>query len=373
VITPPIGFNDFLVGTMNDFPLSNLLVNSRMGHYLFPYSYGNRPVYTTYDPDSFLNLLRVNLEGQRKKPVFLVTHFCLPHYPYFWGKKSADSRTIHNYQAAVKRVDQQVNDFLMLLKNDKLLEHSIVILLSDHGEAMELHGDRVTDPDFFIPGQANVKKIIPRFYPPALAKEQVDQSTGHGTDVLSISQYHTVLAFRFFGLEGQIPAMIPGHVSLLDIKPTILSLLGISAPQGSGKSLVDYLNGKKSSVSFEGDFFTESDFSPQAVRSVHPEARKVLFQGIDFFEINPKTTRLSVKKSMLDMIISSKQYADFNGSWVLALYPQNNHVMTPILVNLETGFWTNDLKTQFAKNSPAEHMLKAMKVFYGNDITKVDG
>src|SRR5262249_37314617 len=115
----------------------------------------------------------------------------------------------------------------------------------------------------------------------------------------------------------------------------------------------------------------ESDFSPEAVRTIHPEERKVLFEGIDYFRIDPKTTRVVVRDSMLQMILSSKQYADYYGDWVLALYPQNRKVMTPVLVNLKTGYWTVDLKSEFANNSPADHMLRAMKVFFGDDITHV--
>lgn len=370
MITPPVGFNDFLIGTLNDFPLSNLLVNSPIGRYLFPYSYGNRPVFTTYDPDSFLHLLKEGLPHSRKKPVLLITHFCLAHSPYLWAEQPAYRASIHNYQVAVRRVDQQVNDYLMLLKENKWLEHSIVIILSDHGEAIELRGDRVTDADFFIPGKNNIKKVIPAFYPPALDHELVNQSAGHGTDILSMTQYHTVLAFRFFGLQGQIPSIVSGRVSLLDIKPTLLDQLGIhSSILPEGKSLVSYLSAQKNSVPSQEDFFTESDFSPQAVRSVHPETRKVLFQGINFFEINPITTKLGIKKSMANLIISSKQFADFNGPWVLAMYPQNNKNMTPILVNLDTGFWTNDLNTDFAKHSPVNHMMMALKKFFGKDIT----
>ena len=119
------------------------------------------------------------------------------------------------------------------------------------------------------------------------------------------------------------------------------------------------------------DFFIESDFSPEAVRSIHPETRKVLFEGIDFFEINPLTTRLTVRKSMASLILSSKQYADFYGEWVLALYPQNKKTMMPILVNLETGQWTNDLRLSFAKKAPVTHMINALKNFYGSDITSI--
>jgi hypothetical protein len=139
-----------------------------------------------------------------------------------------------------------------------------------------------------------------------------------------------------------------------------------------GNSLRDIIEGKKVATIAEKDFFIESDFSPQAVRTVHPETRKVLFEGIDFFQINPITMRITVKKSMADMILSSKQYADIYGDWVLAVYPQRKGVMMPILVNLKTGAWTNDLRGAFAMNSPAKHMLQALQAFYGNEITAVE-
>lgn len=368
-IIPPIGFNDFLLGTMNDFPLSNLLINTRIGRYLFPYSYSNRAAYITYEPDTFIHFLNSSLK-KNIKPVFLAVHFCLPHLPYAWASYPNNRQFAKNYGEAVKRADQQVGDFLKVLKAHHLLDHSIVVLLSDHGEALELPGDRVTDANFYIPGKNNVKRVIPHFYPPSVKTELVNQSAGHGTDVLGMSQYHNTLAFRFYGLPGQVNTIVPGIVSLIDIKPTILNLLQIDAAKTSGQSLVDFISGKKIAMS-RGDFFIESDFSPQAVRSVYPETRKLLFEGIDFFEINPKTTRLTVKKSMADRIIASKQYADINGKWILALYPKNKNQMTPILVNLKTGFWTDDLTTDFAKNAPVLHMLTALKTFYGSEIKQI--
>jgi hypothetical protein len=41
VITPPMGINDFLLGTINDFPLSNLIIPTPLGRLLFPYNYAN--------------------------------------------------------------------------------------------------------------------------------------------------------------------------------------------------------------------------------------------------------------------------------------------------------------------------------------------
>lgn len=369
VLTPPIGVNDFLLGDLSDFPFMNLLVNTRIGQFLFPYSFANRPAYVTYDPNSFLNLIKSNIPLNRTKPLFLAVHFCLPHYPYFWGAQGADDKSINNYRSSVKRVDQQFNDFLLLLSQAKLLEHSIVFLLSDHGEAIELAGDRVTDPELFIPGAKNHKKIIPHFYPPSLDSEQVNQSAGHGTDVLGLSQYHIVLAARLYGLANQNNRVMSNTVSLLNIKPTLLNFLKLPF---EGHSLMHWIDSSQSDVSNEDShFFMESDFSPQAVRTVHPETHKLIFEGIEYFQINPKTARINVRKSMAELIISSKQYADLHGKWILALYPQSKTHMTPILVNLETGEWTNDLNLTFAKRSPALLMLKALKDFYGKEITEV--
>jgi len=371
-ITPPIGFNDFLLGNMNDFPMANLVVNTWIGKYIFPHSYGNRPVITTYDPNSFIAFLKPTLEKARTKPVFFAVHFCLPHFPYFWGNDAADDKSIHNYQASVKRVDQQFHDFFELLKQNKMLEHSIVVLLSDHGEAIELPGDRVTEQDLFIPGDNNKKGLVPRFYPPSFDFETVNQSAGHGTDVLGLTQYHIVLAFKTYGLKQHQNSVLTDKVSLLDIKPTLLDFLHISRKQSDdGNSLKEMILAKGSVKLPPKHFFMESDFSPQAVRSVHPEARELLFEGIDYFQIDPMTGRVTVKKEMAQLIISSKQFADIYGEWILALYPQNKLEMMPILVNLNTGEWTNDLQTQFAKTSPAIHMLQALKNFYGPEITQI--
>lgn len=373
VVTPPVGTNDFLLGNMNDFPMANLLVNTPVGKYLFPHSFGNRPVYTTYEPNSFLKMLAPTLGQPRNKPVFLAVHFCLPHYPYFWGNHSADQKTIRNYQASITRVDQQFHDFMRLLKKNKLLEHSIIVVLSDHGEAIGLPGDRVTEEDLFIRGADNKQNKIPHFYPASPDMDILNQSAGHGTDVLGLTQYHIVLAFRTYGLTKNETKTLPLKTSLLDIKPTVLDFIAYPRiKKDNGSSLKPIILGQEATVWPERDLFIESDFTPQAVRSVHPETRDLLFQGIDYFQIDPVSTRITVKKSMSELIISSKQYANIFGGWILALYPQSKTKMTPILVNLTTGQWTNDLRTPFAKNSPSVRMLQALKEFYGKEITHVE-
>ncbi len=368
LISPPMGLTDFILGTFNDFPLSNLLINTSVGKWLFPYSYANRPVFFTYQPQSFISLLRSNLPAERNKPLFMAVHFCLPHHPYLWANalpKKEDA--VGYYEMSLAQVDEQIKSFFSLLQEYKLLDNSLVILLSDHGEALELHGDRITNPSLFV---SEKSKLPTKFYPPMLDDEGMDQSAGHGTDVLGLSQYYSLLAFKFYGQE-QTVKIVPQTVSLLDIKPTILALMGSQSRSDEGVSLLNLIKNKNLPPIATRHIFLESDFSPKAVRTIYPQIHKVLLEGIHLFEVNPKTLRLNIKPSMEEMIIQSKQYADVYGDWVLAFYPQTNQTMMPILVQLSTGRWTNDLHSTFAKQSPVEVMLSQILSHYKKEIKYV--
>lgn len=255
---------------------------------------------------------------------------------------------------------------MAMLEQYQVLKHAVVVLLSDHGEALELSGDRITSPGGYVSGPAPNSKKFPRFYPPSADKEEVDQSAGHGTDVLGFPQYHSLLAFKLFGLRGQAVKTISEPALLLDIKPTILSFLKIRA-RNSGLSLRNLILGKATSLG-QRTIFLESDFSPEAIRSVYPQMRNLIFEGIELFKIDPKTTRIYVRDSMGKMILASKQYALVERDWVLAVYPQDQGKMIPVLVQLSTGKWTTDMSLAFAQNSPLKHMLYTLKQFYGSDL-----
>lgn len=365
-ITPPIGVTEFIIGSSNDFPLSNLLVNTRLGKWLFPYNYGNRPSFFNYNPDSFLQLINDNIQADRQQSLFLAIHFCLPHHPYLWGGfNTANTTSREWYRASIARVDQQLNDFFAILNNKKLLDHAIVILLSDHGETLEMPGDRITEADLYIKSGKEVS--FPRFYPPSKDEEPVNMAGGHGTDVLGLPQYHSLLAFRLYGTGFQQIGVIPGVVSLMDIKPTILDIIKVklkSALRDSeGRSLAGIVADKSEPAPLR-HIFIESNFSPVAIRTTYPDMAETLLEGIKIFEINPASARLTVKSSMRDMIIASKQFADIYDHWMLALYPQKDNTRMPILVDLKSGQWTNNLDSQFARQSPAKEMKQRLESFY---------
>jgi hypothetical protein len=366
IITPPMGLNDFLLGTFNDFPLSNLLVNTGIGQWLFPYSYANRPAYFVYQPDSFLNLIRPHLLANRSKPLFLAIHFCLPHYPYLWaGLSGHTTAPVVRYQKSIERADQQLKQFFDLLKQANLLQHAIVVVLSDHGEALELPGDRITEKENFV---NYPKQTWPLFYLKGLDEEGINQSVGHGTDVLGLPQYHSLLAFRLYGISHAPQGIISGPVSLLSIKPTILDLIQAPVQHQSARSLISIFSNPSNKIIGEQHIFLESDFTPDAIRTLYPALHDVVLEGVELFDINPKTTRLTVKPKMNQMIIHSKQYADLYGHWMLATYPRLNQSPIYILVNLKNGKWTNDLHSSFAKQAPVIAMQKALEQFYDKEI-----
>lgn len=365
LVTPPIGLNDFLLGTFNDFPLSNLVINSRLGQVLFPYSFANRPAYVTYDPESFLHLLKPVIVSSRQQPLFLAVHFCLPHSPYLWDDLSGYvTNGQARYAASVTRVDAQLNEFFTQLSEAGLLKNAIVVLLSDHGEALELPGDRITEKSLFVQHQ---HEPMPNFYPPSMSKEGVNQSAGHGTDILGLPQYHTVFAVRLYGQAKQAVGDRSGEVSMLDIMPTVLDLAHLKKPNVDGTSLAAVVLNQSAAVP-SLPIFVESDYSPQAIRTVYPETRKVFLEGIHLFSINNETTRLTVKPDMVNKIIHSKQVGVVKQGWMLALYPQKDGHRMPILVNLTNGDWTNDLHSRFAMQSPVQNMMKALTQFYGDEL-----
>jgi arylsulfatase A-like enzyme len=365
IIGPKMGVNDMLLGTFNDFPLSNLLVNYSISRWLFPYNYINRASHFTYYPQSFDKQLRDTLLSRSKtSPLFLAVHFTLPHWPYAWAASSPaqvdDEYSIDEreqlYLASLQRVDQQVANLLRELKQQGYLENSMVVLLSDHGEALYEKGSRQTSsPLYQGKGTSAFAGYLKR-----KTSTELDKSVGHGSDLLSTDQYHCLLAFKIYK-QGHLitkPKIIDTRVALLDITPTIQSFIGIPANQPlDGISLLASIVGQNTLKARA--FIMESGMLPNQFLS----RDKARILGQKFFTVHSETGQLQVKKKELATLDALKLYAVLQGNWVLALYPDDSGYM-PILLNLQDGKWSDNLNTDFAKNSPALNMLQELHQFY---------
>jgi Sulfatase len=333
-LTPTVGAADFLLGKLNDLPLPNMIANTRLGGYLFPATYANRAASVTYRPDTFIDRLADEIQTSDGKPTMLAIHLTLPHWPYRWADdgdhifgQTNDQR--YSYFASVIEADRQFGHLLALLEKKRLLDHSVVVVLSDHGEAL---GSAVGDT--LLRGGATRN---------FLGGASVN-IWGHGTSVLSPHQYATLLAMRVFepAVNPEKTTFHDAPVSLVDLAPTLLDMARIDSSEPfDGTSVVPALKGDEAAIEWlrQRVCFTET-----GIRSPLPEAGKIdemkIFDAAAaFFTMNSQTGRIEVREELMPVIIADKERAAFNQRWLLAAVPlAKEHAQRYILVDRQGGF-----------------------------------
>lgn len=118
ILGPRMGVNDFLLGGLSDFPLTNLLIKLPAAKWLFPFNYGNRAAAITYEPRTFLELVKTGLINRSQKPLFLAVHLCLAHWPFTWANdgQKPGLRLPQQYTNSVQALDKQFSVLLTLLE-----------------------------------------------------------------------------------------------------------------------------------------------------------------------------------------------------------------------------------------------------------------
>jgi len=316
MLAPPMGAADFMLGFFADTPLANVLVNTKVGQWLFPYGHANRAAAETYDPDVFID--RIGDAVAFDRPTLLAVHFTLVHWPYTWATAPRLSReelarlppierARSLYDMAVGRVDEQFGDLMDLLEDKGALDNAIVVVLSDHGESLG-ESSLIADHDHAIDRLLGTHEIF-----------------GHGTHVFSKDQYNVVLGMRSYGndlLPRAGGSVLDSPASLEDIAPTVLDLLGLGLDQRfDGRSLVPYLRDGKSPPDVERIRFLETEFNPPGISPELLMTASAIMTAADKYEIDPDTDRVLVKTHYLDEILARRQYAAESGGRMLATIP----------------------------------------------------
>ena len=383
LLKPPEGANDFLIGSLNDFPITNLFVNSWLGELCFPYSYANRAAYVTYHPSTFVNRIRQQLpeQAQLKKPMFLAMHLLLTHWPNEWANSQlSDLPVTARYEASLHAVDEQWAALMQVLEKKNLLNNAIVIVLSDHGEALGLRGDRVLQEETHQYGQDSIKQVEREPYvttsPFSLkfaTEYGIDTSYGHGTDVLSLSQYKTLMAWQARGDFVWQAKRVSWPVSLLDIAPTLTELFQLEKnPIFNGVSLKENLLSDKKNKMIR-DFYIEDGYKIPALAAPRIDVEKVLMQTLHIYNIDSKTGKITMKPDVEKKSLSQKSYAIIHDHWLLASYPallRNDNKKEDrrwYIVDLKTRAWSGDLHSAWAKQTPADILREKLIEFYGNE------
>jgi hypothetical protein len=308
LITPPIGAADFILGYAGDIPLVNLVASMPGGGRLFPSNHANRAANVTYHPRHFVQRLENELaiEG----PTLIAIHLTLAHWPYAWAGQAVptmpdDYRDA--YGKAVTEVDRQFRDVLAALESKHVLDNAIVVLLSDHGEALG------ADSDSMFRGTGTHREIW-------------DSLWGHGTSVMSPNQYHVLLAMRAFG-RARLPGPERNYdwpVSLEDLRPTLEHFATGRIPdEVDGLSLLPYFDNPDRAGELSTRIrFTETDFNTPKTLEGRYEASGLVDEAALYYEVDRESAWVQFRADRLPELFARKQRAAVSAKSFLAVIPR---------------------------------------------------
>jgi hypothetical protein len=358
-VGPEIGAGDFLLASINDSPLTNLLMETSVGENLFSFNHLNRAVDRLYYPEHFDEELSARVVARSSaRPLFLVSHFCMAHWPYQWAQLSTtsaggDEARIVYYDEAVSQADTQFGRLMATLEQVGLLDNAIVVLISDHGESLgeTLEGE----------GDTTLSRLL------------TQAEWGHGSNVFKDEQYRTVFAVRGYGDYDWIGAnTIEAPVSLVDIAPTLFDILRID-----GRGPANKFDGVSLRAQLEGDeavlparpIFLESGFSVPAILTVDPSLEDAFRQGFQHYRVNPTDGRLLVKASSHRQILSSKQRAVIYGGWQLgAIKSEQDGEVRFGLRRLSDNHWSVQLDSDLVKEAPVAKLRQFLSDHFGEEL-----
>jgi arylsulfatase A-like enzyme len=160
--------------------------------------------------DDILDAIDARLRRQGQGPLFLFFHDLDPHSPFDLGRiKKGSGR--ERYLSEMDLVEERIGQLRRLLEELGLAERTTLIFSSDHGEGFGEHG-----------------------------------TSFHGQNLYD-EQIHVPLLIHH---PYARPHEVEEPVTLIDLGPTILDLMGLSTPSYfMGQSLVPYLAGKTPKLS----------------------------------------------------------------------------------------------------------------------------
>jgi arylsulfatase A-like enzyme/tetratricopeptide (TPR) repeat protein len=149
------------------------------------------------------------LDKNAAGPFFLFLHLFDLHTPYELPAEARARFGNSGYDAELRYIDETLGQFRDFLREKNLLNKTLIVFLSDHGESLGEHGEAT-----------------------------------HGYFIYQ-STLHVPLIIHWPDGTGPFPARINEPASLLDVAPTILQFLDISRPpQFQGRSLLELLRSK---------------------------------------------------------------------------------------------------------------------------------
>jgi|TARA_A100001391_G_scaffold186626_1_gene155941 hypothetical protein len=341
VVGPKMGAADFVITKLSDIPPVNIIANTSVGKFLFPFLYINRGNYITYVPYIFNDELVSAIPP--KKPVFLAAHICLPHFPFVnnlmervHGPDGAPD-SYPRYLSMLSLADKQLKNLFGLLRESGRLNNAIVYIVSDHGEG--------------FPG---VDRPLRSGNPYA---EFEAEMFGHGTSVLTVSQYSVLLSKLRFR-QGKVVSRARRYErlsALIDVAADINLEMGLEFDT-DGVPLNKTPKDRK--------IFIESSFSTKAVSASRIDEIAILQQAIDAYTVNEEG-QLRLQPSLYEVLNAAKQRAVISADKMVALYPDEKN--SAFVLKLGDNVWWPSAAAVPLENEDWKEDLLALCQFYKGD------
>ena len=280
---PQMGAADFLLASAFDLSALNLARQTALGHDLAAPLRWNRAS-PAYSPRLFVRGVLAQLdEAPRDRPLFLTVHLCGNHWPFSAPAPYA-WRGADEVDACISMVDAQVHELVSAFRDSGLLERSLLVLLSDHGDGWTGPGCR---------------------------------SNSHGDDFRSLWANRVLLGLRAPGLPRQ---RLETMVRTIDIYPTVLELLDLPAAEGvDGRSLVPLALGTREP---HRPVFAETEINRKAW-----SVPELVARNAHWYEIDPANGLVHLSEDGASELLPQREYLWIDGDRRVMVAPENGRFM----------------------------------------------
>lgn len=336
-IGPPATAGEFVFSKLLDIPLLVITSDLVVFKFFMPQIHNNRAAWQTYSPTKYNEKLKKSIDIN-KSPIFLASHFTLPHWPYKSSHNKSNSKSLYEkYLEAVKLADNQVEDLIYFLRINGLLENAILFIISDHGESFGRKED--------MPSKA----------------QNLVNIAGHGTSIVSKTQFNVLMSFKEYknGQEILHSDVDPSlNYALSDITPTILDMLKLNITTTfDGKSIFN--------INTQRPLPIESSLKPMFNKKGNIDISGTVTQNAKLFEIS-ESGELVLKKRLYPKIIKEKQHGVIYQNWQLSIYPEldNSIFITDLKMNKLYNY------ASFANLKLKRDLISNLCILYSYEITQ---
>lgn len=359
VIGPPAKAIEFLVDIFNTNPVISILSTKTSLRYVNSYIYGNRSAWWTYNPADFVDKINLTLKNINHKPTFFACHLTLPHWPFKSStitslpeksnlKADPDFIYPYVYQMMLSQADSQFKNILDILSNKGMLKNAIIVLLSDHGESFAQQNDGPQAKYDFVKFTTN--------------------DNGHGTNVLSNSQFRVVTSVMLTGNATKFRPLLnkidqSNNYSLVDLTPTISSMLDENGNYNKLRDGQPFWN-----VSEHRPIVLESSLNPLKVSKKKLDVLSTIANGVEFYTLG-EDGKLIVKPSLYEKSIALKQRAIIQDDLMVATFPeiQDNLIVTDLKSHV---WWPASVTESSDRKVRIQKMYNELCKLYKKDVKK---